>query len=41
MVGPGQVLELSLFADEVTVADGSEFCVQVLVEGRVHIGGRQ
>lgn len=41
MVGPLQVLEFSLFAEKVAVADGREFCVQVLVERRVHVGWRQ
>jgi hypothetical protein len=30
-----------VFTYEVGVADGCEFSVQVLVEGRVHVGGRQ
>lgn len=41
MASPLQLLEFCLFAEEVAVADGGEFCVQVLVEGRVHVGGRQ
>lgn len=40
MVGPLEVLEFGLFAHEVAVADGGEFSVQVLVERRVHVGGR-